>query len=562
MKKIIATDKNLRGLLKKYFEKPNNMPPLNDWDVSKVTDMSGLFKEYSDFNEPLNDWGVQLGEVKNMSSMFADCYNFDQPLNKWNVSNVENMSKMFSGSGFNQPLNDWGNNLGKVENMSSMFAGSYFNQPLNEWNVRNVEDMSSMFAESIFNQPLNDWGDKLGNVKKNMSFMFQGCLKFNQPLDNWKVNNVKNMSFMFAHCAVFNQPLNNWGDKLGNVENMSSIFEGCSKFNESLNQWLVRAGCNTDRMLDGCPIRNQPDKLPPFLRRPVVDPLQVHKASGKVEYPKLNKFFLKKIKNIENIEDIENVELSAKFIKDNLTKIINNTYAQNTHAQNTDAQNQLQQIIQQRLQSLDFGQYNDDPDFKKTICLSLLYVQQQSIEFQKTYINNFVFDCVNAYEDNGNGNVSGIVSGLSCAKGILEQIILSCNAPCTQYISSGKEEKKKEYQELSLLLNPISIQDLILEWYKEHNKEKKKDNFEKLGKTPDARREKLVKFLKSKIPEADDGEIVDVIDKFGLGYDDNDFMYGGGRKNTRRRKARKIKKAKTRKHSKTWKRYSSLRKSG
>ena len=78
------------------------------------------------------------------------------------------MSKMFSGSGFNQPLNDWGNNLGKVENMSSMFAGSYFNQPLNEWNVRNVEDMSSMFAESIFNQPLNDWGDKLGNVKKNM----------------------------------------------------------------------------------------------------------------------------------------------------------------------------------------------------------------------------------------------------------------------------------------------------------------------------------------------------------------------------------------------------------
>ena len=43
---------------------------------------------------------------------------FNQPLNKWNVSNVTDMSGMFLGAtSFNQPLNNW--NVSNVKFMSN-----------------------------------------------------------------------------------------------------------------------------------------------------------------------------------------------------------------------------------------------------------------------------------------------------------------------------------------------------------------------------------------------------------------------------------------------------------
>ena len=32
--------------------------PLNNWDVSKVTDMHGMFRYASGFNQPLDSWDV------------------------------------------------------------------------------------------------------------------------------------------------------------------------------------------------------------------------------------------------------------------------------------------------------------------------------------------------------------------------------------------------------------------------------------------------------------------------------------------------------------------------
>jgi len=100
--------------------------PLNDWNVSNVTNMSEMFYGCTIFNQPLNT-------------------KFNQPFNKWDVSNVTNMEKMFYGCTiFNQPLNDW--NVSNVTNMERMFLGSTsFNQPLNDWNVNNVTNMEKMF---------------------------------------------------------------------------------------------------------------------------------------------------------------------------------------------------------------------------------------------------------------------------------------------------------------------------------------------------------------------------------------------------------------------------------
>ena len=62
--------------------------------------------------------------------MFAFANSFNQPLDNWNVSNVEYMVGMFyRARSFNQPLNNW--NVSNVKNMAWMFEdASSFNQPL------------------------------------------------------------------------------------------------------------------------------------------------------------------------------------------------------------------------------------------------------------------------------------------------------------------------------------------------------------------------------------------------------------------------------------------------
>lgn len=65
-----------------------------------------------------------------------------------------------------------------------------------------------------------------------MSRMFRYAEAFNEPLDNWDVNNVTDMSSMFEGAEAFNQPLNNWD--VINVTDMSFMFRS-SAFNHPLD---------------------------------------------------------------------------------------------------------------------------------------------------------------------------------------------------------------------------------------------------------------------------------------------------------------------------------------
>ena len=69
--------------------------PIGDWDVSGVTDMSGMFRSATSFNQPLGNWDVS--SVINMNGMFQDATEFDQDLGAWDVGKVENMGDMFNG---------------------------------------------------------------------------------------------------------------------------------------------------------------------------------------------------------------------------------------------------------------------------------------------------------------------------------------------------------------------------------------------------------------------------------------------------------------------------------
>ncbi len=142
---------------KKYYWKHWNKGYFNDWDVSKIESMPGLFSDLKTFNEPIDKWDVS--NVTNMNYMFKNCEKFNQPLNNWDVSKVALAYIMFENcKEFNQPLNKW--KVNNFEIMDRMFYGCLnFNQDLSNWNLDKVykSRIDNVFTNSgmaVENMPL------------------------------------------------------------------------------------------------------------------------------------------------------------------------------------------------------------------------------------------------------------------------------------------------------------------------------------------------------------------------------------------------------------------------
>ena len=99
------TKEELVNIIKQRIEQEGNEVDLNDIDVSKITDMSGLFG-VTDFNGDISQWDVS--NVTDMRDMFYGCSNFNQDISNWDVSNVIDAYDMFSGcENFNQDISSW-----------------------------------------------------------------------------------------------------------------------------------------------------------------------------------------------------------------------------------------------------------------------------------------------------------------------------------------------------------------------------------------------------------------------------------------------------------------------
>ena len=194
-------NKSIREAVKDYIEGGpkkkaviETYGKIENWDTSRVTDMSNLFA-YSKFT------GIN-------SDINEDISKFNEDISKWDVSNVTTFAGMFYYSvKFNQPIGEWGKKTGNVARMNSMFKGARsFNQPIGEWDVSNVTNMSNMFDSAV---------------------------KFNRPINKWDVSNVTNMSNMFSSALNFNKRLTTWGNKLPRNANLRYIFS-------SLNACIVK----------------------------------------------------------------------------------------------------------------------------------------------------------------------------------------------------------------------------------------------------------------------------------------------------------------------------------
>ena len=92
MRNAFAGATNLEG---QATDRPN---------LSRVTDMWGMFSNARNFNQDIGDWDVS--NVTNMENMFNGAADFDQDISGWDVRNVTNMFIMFVGAtAFNQNQN-------------------------------------------------------------------------------------------------------------------------------------------------------------------------------------------------------------------------------------------------------------------------------------------------------------------------------------------------------------------------------------------------------------------------------------------------------------------------
>ncbi len=252
---------------------------LNSWDVSNITDMSGMFSGYSSFNDlllnsislsfngNLSSWDVS--SVTNMSNMFNLATRFNQDLSSWDVSSVTNMSNMFRAAVmFNGDIGSW--DVSNVTSMSGMFSGhvlslgnylssveTLFNRDISSWDVSNVKHMESMFFRAVnFNQDIGGWD--VSSVI-SMDYMFSAAINFNQDIGGWDVSNVTNMSYMFSAYIgtylfsstielLFNGDISSWD--VSSVSDMNSMFDGAKNFNQDLGSWHLSSLEDMRSMLD------------------------------------------------------------------------------------------------------------------------------------------------------------------------------------------------------------------------------------------------------------------------------------------------------------------------
>lgn len=255
---------SLKNMFKSCFAL-NSPFNLNAWNISTITNLSGMFQECTNFNQALSQWNT--ANVTNMSSMFESALFFNQNIGSWNTGNVTTMSKMFkNASAFDRNIGTW--NTSSVTDMSEMFYQNLFsglepefNRNLGNWNTSNVTNMAGMFhGAAKFNQNIGNWNTS--NVL-DMSEMFKWAFVFNQNLGNWNTSNVTDMSEMFSCPSLFfsnNFPLtplfNNLGNpsignwNTSNVVNMTDMFSRATSFNQSLQNWVLNPNVVLLGMLD------------------------------------------------------------------------------------------------------------------------------------------------------------------------------------------------------------------------------------------------------------------------------------------------------------------------
>lgn len=287
---------------------------INSWDVSAITNMSGLFLNKTTFNSDILKWDVS--NVTTMASMFSGATAFNQDLNAWITSEVTDMNNMFKDAiSFNQELSSW--NVTSVLDMSNMFNGATsFNQPLGAWFPTSVTNMSGMFSGATsYDQPIvfsipqvSDMTNFLGttggasavtlsqtnyqfllvvfagqSLQSNVTFSggnstysSDGAISQKAVLvaapNNWTITDGGVSGYAFddlaelqtgvnlwisdnAAALVAYGPINTWD--VSAVTDMTALFKDKTTFNDDISAWNVSNVTNMYQMFNNADAFNQ-----------------------------------------------------------------------------------------------------------------------------------------------------------------------------------------------------------------------------------------------------------------------------------------------------------------
>ena len=175
---------------------------IGGWDVSNVISMSTMFQRFSVATSSFNNGGspsISAWTPTSLTStfgMFNGTTNFNQDIGNWDVSTITDFSGMFLVSAFNNggspSISGWTINTSSNVNMYIMFGVTPFNQFIGNWDVSKVTSMREMFRSAgAFNQDISSW-----NVSgvTDMSLMFYTATAFNQNIGGWDVKNVNDFT--------------------------------------------------------------------------------------------------------------------------------------------------------------------------------------------------------------------------------------------------------------------------------------------------------------------------------------------------------------------------------
>lgn len=127
---------------------------ISDWDITNVRLFIGMFNTAKSFNKSLDKWKNKIGtgsliadQSVNMAKMFYDAESFNGNIQNWDTSRVSDMSLMFGLTrSFNQDLSRW--NVSQT-NIGGMFDGAVaFNQNLGSWIPKNGSWLGNLFNGS------------------------------------------------------------------------------------------------------------------------------------------------------------------------------------------------------------------------------------------------------------------------------------------------------------------------------------------------------------------------------------------------------------------------------
>jgi surface protein len=135
-------------------------------------DYSGVFYGCTNLDLILLTDVPILSSMTSLNSFFRDCTSISAipNIDSWNVSNILDMSAMFSNTSFNDNISSW--NVSSVQDFSDMFGlNATFNSNIGSWNVSNALSMNGMFSSATaFNQDIGLWN--ISNVLDFVNFMF------------------------------------------------------------------------------------------------------------------------------------------------------------------------------------------------------------------------------------------------------------------------------------------------------------------------------------------------------------------------------------------------------